>query len=75
MNCSVELARGMVKAKDIQNLDVGSIIQLTTNPEEEAILKIEGTPKYRGNVGNKSGSRAIKITRAIIEQNIQKEKS
>ncbi len=66
VNLSVQLAKGMVKTREIVNLKAGDIIQLETSPSDEAIVRIEGIPKYFGHVGSFKGSKAIQITRAII---------
>lgn len=65
---SVELARGVMTPRFAMDLKPGSIIPLETNPTEEAIIKIEGTPKYNGFVGSFRGSRAIKVTRPILAE-------
>jgi len=65
INLAVELARGNVKARDLLNLSVGSIVPLMTSPEEEAIIRVEGVPKYKGYVGSFKGSRAIKLSQPI----------
>ena len=46
---------------------VGDIIPMNTTPAEEAIIRVEGTPKYRGFVGTATGSRAIKVTGAVLD--------
>jgi flagellar motor switch protein FliM len=64
---SVELARGLISAREVGDLDVGHVITLETSPAEEAVVRIEGTPKYRGFVGTSAGSRAVKITGAVLD--------
>ena len=68
VNLSVELARGNIKARDVMSLRPGDIIPLETVPTDEAILKIEGVPKYRGFVGTFRGSRALRVTGAILHE-------
>ena len=48
-------------------LKKGDVITLDTNPSDEAIVAVEGTPKFYGYVGSYRGNRAIKITRPIPE--------
>lgn len=67
---SVELAEGEIRARDFLALQPGDIMKLETNPTEEAIIKIEGTPKYYGYVGNFGGNRAVRMTRPIPEQDL-----
>lgn len=72
INLAVQLARGSVRTRDIVNLKTGDVIQLETNPSDEAIICIEGVPKYYGHVGSFKGSKAIQITRAIKNNDQQK---
>ena len=64
---SVELARGKITAREVGDLKVGDVIQLNTTPTEEAVIRVEGTPKYKGFVGTSTGSRAIKVMGAILD--------
>ena len=64
---SVELARGKITAREVGDLKVGDVIQLNTPPNEEAVIRVEGTPKYKGFVGTSTGSRAIKVMGAILD--------
>ncbi len=64
---SVELARGKISAREVGDLSVGDIIPLETSPAEEAVIRVEGTPKYRGFVGTSAGSRAIKLMSAVMD--------
>ena len=64
VDMTIELARGQITTQEALALRVGDIVPLETNPTEEAVIQIEGKPKYRGFVGSYRGSRAIKITRA-----------
>jgi flagellar motor switch protein FliM len=65
VNLRIELARGTAPARKIMDLSVGDILQLDTNPTEEAIIQVEGIPKYKGFVGSYRGSRAVRITQPI----------
>lgn len=67
VNLTVELARGNITLRDVADLQVGDVISLDTSPTEEAILRIEGQPKYRGFVGTSCGSRAIRLNGAILD--------
>ncbi len=67
VSLSVELAKGRVPTRSILELKQGDILQLETSPTEEALVRIEGRPKYRGFVGTYRGSRAVKVTRPILE--------
>lgn len=62
---SVQLANGSITTEQALNLKVGDIMQLDTNPTEEAVIQVERTPKYKGFVGSYRANRAVKLTRAI----------
>ncbi len=65
VNLSIELAKGNVPTRSILDLKIGDILQLETSPTEEAMIRVEGRPKYRGFVGTYRGSRAVRVTRGI----------
>jgi flagellar motor switch protein FliM len=67
---SVELARGSIKVGDFLNLDRGDVVTLDTNPADEALVMIEGTPKFYGYVGNYRGNRAVRISRDIPKRDL-----
>lgn len=73
INMSVELGQGVITTREALDLKVGDIVQLEASPEEEAVLKVEGTPKYKGFVGTSRGSRALRITEPIIDENLIQE--
>ncbi len=67
---SVQLATGHVKTRDFLSFKEGDVIKLDTNPSEEALVKIEGEPKYYGFVGTYRGNRACRITRNIPKEDL-----
>lgn len=69
-NLSVELARGTIKARDVISLKSGDMLTLDTNPSDEALLMIEGTPKYYSYVGSYRGNRAARITRDVPKRDM-----
>ena len=69
-NLSVELARGTIKARDVISLQSGDMLTLDTNPSDEALLMIEGTPKYYSYVGSYRGNRAARITRDVPKRDM-----
>lgn len=73
INIAVELGRGIVRTKDLINLQIGDIIPLTSSPAEPATIMIEGRPKFNGVVGSHKGSRAIKILSPIIDESLTQE--
>jgi flagellar motor switch protein FliM len=68
VDMSVELARGQITTKEALGLNVGDIIPLETNPTEAAMIQIEKVPKYKGFVGSFRGSRAVRVTDAILSE-------
>jgi flagellar motor switch protein FliM len=62
---SVQLAIGTMKTKQFLQLNVGDVVTMDTNPSDEAMLMVEGEPKFYGYVGSYRGNRAIRITRPI----------
>lgn len=69
-NLSVELARGSISAGDFLRLNPGDVISLDTVPSEEAMIKIEGEPKFYAYVGSYRGNRACRISRQIPKQDL-----
>ncbi|MCC6220152.1 MAG: flagellar motor switch protein FliM [Deltaproteobacteria bacterium] len=65
---SVELCHGEMKAKDLVALKVGDIIPLSSNPTDEALIKVEGILKYKGYVGTYRGSRAVRVSGAANDE-------
>ncbi|MBP9837909.1 MAG: flagellar motor switch protein FliM [Proteobacteria bacterium] len=74
VNLSVQLAKGNVKTRELMDLKVGSVLQLDSTPKDEAVIRVEGVPKYLGYVGTFRGSKAVKITKPIIN-NEQKDRN
>jgi flagellar motor switch protein FliM len=70
IHLTVELAKGTATARQLSNLKIGDILPLETSPSDEAIVRVEGVPKYKGFVGTYRGSRAVKLTRAIPIQRL-----
>ena len=70
VNMSVQLAMGKIKTKDFLDLQAGDTITLDTNPTEEAMIMIEGAPKYYGYVGSYRGNRALRISRPIPKSDL-----
>jgi flagellar motor switch protein FliM len=69
-NMSVQLATGTMKTKEFLQLKPGDVVSMDTNPAEEAMVMIEGTPKYYGYVGSYRGNRAVRITRPIPKRDL-----
>jgi flagellar motor switch protein FliM len=69
-NLGVQLAMGQIKTKDFLQLKPGDVMSLESNPTEEAMVMVEGTPKYYGYVGSYRGNRAVRITRPIPKRDL-----
>lgn len=69
-NVGIELARGTIKTRDLLTLQAGDVLTLDTNPNDEALMMIEGTPKFYGYVGSFRGNRAFRITRPIPRKDL-----
>ena len=67
---NVQLATGTIKTRDLLNLKVGDVMTMETNPADEAMLQIEGSPKYYGYVGSYRGNRALRITKPIPRKDL-----
>ena len=69
-SASVQLAQGTIKGRELLNIGVGDVITMETNPTDEALVMVEGTPKFYGYVGSYRGNRAVRITRPIPDQDL-----
>jgi len=67
---NVQLATGKIKAKELLSLQPGDVMTLDSNPSDEALVQVEGTPKYYGYVGSYRGNRAVRITRPIPKDDL-----
>jgi len=70
VNMMVELGKGKITTQALANLKAGDILQLDTSPAEQAIIKVEGVPKYKGFVGAYRGSKAVRIDSPIIKKKL-----
>ena len=64
-NLSVQLASGSIKTRDFLRLEPGDVVTMDTNPSDEAMVMVEGFPKFYGYVGSYRGNRAVRISRPI----------
>ncbi len=69
-NMSVQLATGTISARQLMGLQAGDVISMDTNPSEEAMVMVEGAPKFYGYVGSYRGNRAIRLTREIPKRDL-----
>ncbi len=64
----VELAHGKITTREALVLKAGDVLPLATATADDAIIRVEGIPKYTGSVGAYRGSRAVQITAAITKE-------
>ncbi|WKZ57154.1 MAG: flagellar motor switch protein FliM [Bdellovibrionota bacterium] len=69
-NLSVELAHGSIKTKDFLNLSPGDIVTLSTTPTDQAMVMVEGDPKYYCYVGSYRGNRAARVVGPIPKRDL-----
>lgn len=61
----VFLGNAQLHLRDIVDLQVGNVIQLDSNLNQELTIQISNQPKYRGRVGKSGKHLAVQITSAI----------
>ncbi len=69
VNISVEIDTAELLVRDILNLKEGDVITLGRSVKDELILKVEGVPKFYCLPGHHNGSKAVKITRPVKNNN------
>jgi flagellar motor switch protein FliM len=69
-NLSAQLAVGTTTPREFLAMQVGDVLTLDTNPSDEAMIMIEGFPKFFGYVGSYRGNRAVRITRPIPSRDL-----
>ena len=69
-NVSVQLAMGSTTPREFLKLKQGDILPLDTSPGDEAMMLVEGEPKFYGFVGSFRGNRALKVSRAIPKRDL-----
>ncbi len=65
VNLSVELGRLLLMFKDLMEFEVGNVIPLGKFIADDLIVKVEGSPKFKGKPGFSRGNQAIKLTGVI----------
>ncbi len=65
LNMVAELGKTTCSIRDILELEVGDVIKLPTGPKEPVVINVEKVPKYVGMPGVVNGSKAVKITGLI----------
>ncbi len=57
------LGRATIRLSQLKNLQVGDILTLNKRTDQDVLIRVEGTTKFAGRVGQYRNSRAIRITR------------
>jgi flagellar motor switch protein FliM len=61
------LAQTSIKLSDLMNLQVGDVITTEKGCEREVLVQVEGKNKFLGKLGQYKGSRAVQVTRLILD--------
>lgn len=59
----VDLGHAVLPLKEVVNLEIGKVISLDTNVNQELVVNVAGEKKYKGRVGKSGKYVAIQITR------------
>jgi len=59
---TVEIGSITVHFKDIMNFEKGTVINLGKSINEELLMKVEDSPKFRGVPGVSRGNQAVRLT-------------
>jgi flagellar motor switch protein FliM len=69
---TVEFGKGKISRKELMELQKGDIIELETKVNDEHIVKIGNKILFMGRAGNLNKHKAIKVTRKIISENLNR---
>lgn len=59
------LGRAAISVEQLLNVQIGDTILLDTRADEDVVVKVEGTGKFRGKFGVYKSSKAIRITTVV----------
>jgi len=65
LHLSADLGRIIISFKDLLNLKVGSILNLSQSASDELVIKIEDLPKFKGIPGVSKGKHSVKLSGSI----------
>lgn len=60
-----ELGRTTLAVGEIMDLEAGQVIHLGVPVTDGVLLKVEGVPKFRGQLGSRRGNQAVRITHIL----------
>jgi len=58
------LGQTSIKVRDLLALDVGDVLKIEKEANEDLVLQVEGKSKFAGHIGQFRGNKAFKITRS-----------
>lgn len=64
----VNLGKMDITVSDLVNLNIGDVLPLVQNSDEELEVLVEGVPKYKCFFGVSRGNRAVQVTRTVSEE-------
>jgi flagellar motor switch protein FliM len=65
VNVTVEIGSIVVHFKDIMNFEKGTVINLGKSINEDLLMKVEDSPKFRGAPGVSRGNQSLKLTGSL----------
>ncbi|NRA65211.1 MAG: flagellar motor switch protein FliM [Pseudobacteriovorax sp.] len=66
-NIVVKLGEADIQMRDLLNLEIGDIIQLSSDATMPLNVLVEGIPKFKGIPGLLKGNRAIRVTESMFD--------
>jgi flagellar motor switch protein FliM len=65
LNITAEVGSMVLHFKDVMNFEPGTVLNLGKSITDELVVKVENSPKFKGEPGVSRGNQAIKLTRVI----------
>ncbi|RJQ13398.1 MAG: flagellar motor switch protein FliM [Nitrospiraceae bacterium] len=62
VNMTAEVGTIVVTFGDLMNFDTGTVLNLGKSVTEELLIRVEGSPKFRGTPGVSRGNQAVRLT-------------
>ncbi|MCD6462554.1 MAG: flagellar motor switch protein FliM [Thermotogae bacterium] len=70
---AAELGRSQITLREFLTLDVGDIIRLNSRVGDDALIRVQGKPRFYGKPGKYRGKKAIRITGVIAPETVEEE--
>jgi flagellar motor switch protein FliM len=65
VNITAEVGSMVINFKDVMNFEPGTVLNLGKSITDELVVKVENSPKFKGEPGVSRGNQAIKLTKVI----------